>query len=214
MITTYQIGQTGRSMPSMRTILSVPCDGTDLSTSFVDGAGHPLTAHGNACISTTQFYSGGSSMKLDGSGDYVTTPDHADFNVGASNFKIAMRIYIASFAAINGLLSKRASTGVFSPFNLYVDTDGKVKFLGSYSGSVWDVNIASTAAISLNTWADVEFFRLDGGFRLRVDSAIYGSGSTSNALMTNATNLTIGAGAADGTFSSNGYIDEIHMARA
>ena len=44
------------------------------------GTKHTVTASGNAQHSTTEKKMGASSMKFDGSGDYLTIPDHTDFN--------------------------------------------------------------------------------------------------------------------------------------
>src|SRR5262249_33755527 len=63
------------------------CDGGYGSTTFGDsnagGSAHIWTAGGNAQIDTADFKFGGASGLFDGSGDYVTTPAHADFQLGS-----------------------------------------------------------------------------------------------------------------------------------
>ena len=67
-------------------------DGADASTTMTDsnvgGAAHVWTAAGNAQIDTAQAQSGGASLLLDGTGDWVSTPDHADFAFGSGDFTI------------------------------------------------------------------------------------------------------------------------------
>ena len=67
-------------------------NGADASTTITDvnagGSAHTWTANGNAQIDTAQSKFGGASLLCDGTGDYVTTPDHADFTLGSSDFTI------------------------------------------------------------------------------------------------------------------------------
>jgi hypothetical protein len=65
-------------------------DGTDGSTTITDSAPFPRvwTAAGNAQLDTAQFKFGGSSLLLDGIGDYVTTPDSPDFSLGAGDWTV------------------------------------------------------------------------------------------------------------------------------
>jgi Concanavalin A-like lectin/glucanases superfamily len=67
-------------------------DGADGSTTITDsnagGSAHTWTAAGNAQIDTAQAKFGGSSGLFDGVGDYITTPDHADYTLGSGDFTI------------------------------------------------------------------------------------------------------------------------------
>lgn len=63
-------------------------NGSDGSTTFTDESGKTWTRSGNAQIDTAQYKFGGASGLFDGSGDYVSTPDHADFAFGNGNFTI------------------------------------------------------------------------------------------------------------------------------
>ncbi len=67
-------------------------DGTNGSTVITDGnasgSAHTWTAAGNAQISTATSKFGGASLLLDGTGDYVTTPDSADFTLGSGDFTV------------------------------------------------------------------------------------------------------------------------------
>src|SRR5262245_43415513 len=65
-------------------------NGADASTTILDtnagGSPHTWTANGNAQLDTADFKFGGSSLLLDGTGDFVDTPDHTDFTLGTSDF--------------------------------------------------------------------------------------------------------------------------------
>lgn len=66
-------------------------DGVDNSTSIVDTAPIPksYTINGNAKISTNRSAFGGSSLLCDGSGAFLTTPIHTDFQVGSLDYTLA-----------------------------------------------------------------------------------------------------------------------------
>lgn len=67
-------------------------DGTAASTTITDdnigGAAHTWTAAGNAQLTTTDPKFGTASLILDGTGDFVSTPDHANFALGAGDFTV------------------------------------------------------------------------------------------------------------------------------
>ncbi len=65
-------------------------DGTDGATTFTDSnagsSAHTWTAAGNAQIDTAQSKFGGASALFDGTGDWITTPDSADFTLGSGDW--------------------------------------------------------------------------------------------------------------------------------
>lgn len=67
-------------------------NGTDASTSIIDdnigGAAHTWTAAGNAQIDTAVKKFGTGALLLDGTGDWVTTGDHADFTLGSGEWTV------------------------------------------------------------------------------------------------------------------------------
>ena len=81
------------------TKLLLHCDGADTSTTFTDSSfsGHTCTPSGNAQMDTAQSKFGGASVLFDGSGDYVTVADSADWDFGTGDFTID---YWVRFAAL------------------------------------------------------------------------------------------------------------------
>jgi hypothetical protein len=72
------------------TVLLLHGNGTDASTTITDSAsgGKTQTAVGNAQIDTAQKKFGTGSILFDGTGDYATTPDHADWYFAGQPFTI------------------------------------------------------------------------------------------------------------------------------
>jgi len=71
-------------------VLLLHMDGTDGSTVFIDdgATGHTVIAHGNAQIDTAYKKFGTGSGLFDGSGDYLSIPDHANFNMASGRVAI------------------------------------------------------------------------------------------------------------------------------
>jgi concanavalin A-like lectin/glucanase superfamily protein len=68
------------------TVALLHMNGADTSTTFTDEAGATVTPVGNAQIDTGQSKFGGASGQFDGTGDYLTIPDSANWQLdGGSN---------------------------------------------------------------------------------------------------------------------------------
>ena len=76
-------------------------DGADTSTTITDESGKTWTPAGTAQIDTAQ-YKWTSSLLLDGNSDYISTPDHDDFNVGSGDFTIDFWVRFNSVPGAGG----------------------------------------------------------------------------------------------------------------
>ena len=139
------------------TKLLLHCDGADASTTFTDasigGAHGNATANGNAQVGTAQSVFGGASYLGDGTGDYLSYADHADWNLGASEFAIDFRVRWPTVALSNfiGQWGSTTDLGWLIQFQsnlliFYWTTDGTVGTVGN----VFDAWIPSA-----NTWNHV-----------------------------------------------------------
>lgn len=71
--------------------LLIHSDTTDTSTTFTDSSRlgtHTITANGDAQHKTAEKQFGATSMYFDGTGDYLSIPDHVDFDFQAADFTI------------------------------------------------------------------------------------------------------------------------------
>ncbi len=125
-------------------------DGSDASTTSGDSstAAHGnATFAGNAQLDTAQSKFGGSSLLLDGTGDYLTYADHADWTFGTSDFTIDGFVRFAS----------STTTLVCPPTAAYVagSEDVNTKLLCHFDGvdGATATNDDSTAAHGAATFA-------------------------------------------------------------
>lgn len=70
------------------TVALLHFNGTNSSTVFTDESGKTWAGNGNAQLDETQKKFGSAGLLLDGTGDYVSTTDSADFDFGTDDFTI------------------------------------------------------------------------------------------------------------------------------
>jgi hypothetical protein len=145
------------------TKLMLHMNGTNGSTTFTDSELTPktITAFGDAQISTAQSKFNGSSGLFDGTDDYVTAADSADFNFAAGDFTIDfwMRPIAQTDAA---LYHQREGVGNGEVYILWQGTtDQKVYFFANTTLAVTVADIRTTGTVSLpnDTWNHVAFVR-------------------------------------------------------
>lgn len=67
-------------------------NGANGGTTFTDQKGKTWTPSGGAITTTAFAFFNGSSGSFDGTGDYINTPNHADFQFGTGDFTLEMWI--------------------------------------------------------------------------------------------------------------------------
>jgi len=90
----------GVSSITSDTVLLLHMNGADASTSFPDTGCtvHTATVNGNAQIDTAQSKFGGASGLFDGTGDFLTFPDSADWEFNENDFTIDLWVRFSSIA--------------------------------------------------------------------------------------------------------------------
>jgi Concanavalin A-like lectin/glucanases superfamily len=192
-------------------------DGVDGSSTFTDsnvgGSAHTWTRDGvTAEIDTAQSVFGGASMVT--AGNYISTPDHADFILGSSDFTIHCRfncnLATGSFPALAGQ-SDAASTPSLSSFQFFRNTTGEIQFLIS-NGSAF-TTLASTTQFSnsLNTgFHHVAVTRSGNTIRLFIDGILEDSDTFSGTVPNSTQVFEVGRANIVGT-SWTGWIDEFEF---
>jgi hypothetical protein len=195
-------------------------DGTDGSTTFTDVKGHTFSANGNAQLDTAQFKFGTASLLLDGTGDFASSGDHADWELGSGDHTIEM------FARFNALPANGASSTFISKFsgpgNSFAWRLTIFNNAGTYS-LIWDSddNSSTPQAISISgvwagvatgTWYHVTACRASGVTSLFADGVMLAQGADAITYFNNAVDLRIGTG--NGTNNMfNGWIDEVRITK-
>ena len=191
------------------TLLLCHMDGSDSGTTFTDSSsgGHTITANGNAHTDTTIKKFGTASYQGDGSGDYLSIPDHADWDI-KTNWTIECWMYIVNLTGDKGLISvtEDDSNGYY-----FRHTDGGdlgCTFKGSYG--TLGITTSGGGHLPINTWHHVACTKATNDYTLWIDGVSKATATSSN-IDTYAGSLVIGSVLRGEVQEFDGYIDEVRI---
>jgi hypothetical protein len=164
---------------------------------------------GDAQASTTQYKWSPTSMKFDGTGDWLTAIDNPQLQLGTGNFTIEGWFYLTANGTAYGIVSKgAASTG----WSVNVTSGNRIQF--SYTAS----NLTgATTTLAASTWyyfAIVRSGSATGNLKIYINGALEvtsGGAVTDNFNQTSI--LYVGA-SRTGTTPLNGYLQDIRITKA
>jgi len=198
----------------------LPLNGTDASTTITDsnlgGAAHVWTAAGNAQIDTADSKFGGASLLLDGTGDYVSTPDHANFALGSSDFTIdcwfKCNVAGGSYRAIAGQVDAggtQAGTGWW----LRRHTSNVMEFVFSDGTNFGTITGTTSFTDAVNTgWHHIAVARSGTTMRMFIDGDQEGGDLTIlNSINNSTEDLVVGRLGAIAGQDWTGWIDEFRL---
>lgn len=150
--------------------------------------------------------SNGGSMYFDGTGDFLTVPNNAAFDLGSGNATIEAWVFPASSGQTCGIFDKRSVGTNYSQFPQVALVSGAFVAYVSYTGSSWAGTI-NGATPAVNTWTHVAFVRNGNTWTLYVNGVVSGTPFTAaGSVYTSTDNLVIGASTTAGLNPINGYI--------
>ncbi|MDP3052476.1 MAG: LamG-like jellyroll fold domain-containing protein [bacterium] len=184
-------------------------------TSFSDSAtGKAVTAVGSATQTTAQYKLGSKSGLFNGTTDYLTVPDSADWAFGTGNFTID------TWVRFTGTLNDYAP--IWSQYNdganlIVIDGNtspdlGKFRFL-VVEGGVVKINVISDTAIVADTWYHIAVVRNGDNLKMYYNGIQVATGdfSASYSIPDFTGNWTIGWRGSIRYF--NGYLDELRISK-
>ena len=172
---------------------------------------HEVTFHGDAQISTSQYKYGTASLLLDGTGDYLSLPNHNSLDLGDGDFTIEMWIYPTALNAGGGLWGCDSGGGSNKKtFLRHFPSDPTELTFSSHhiGGSNVDIT-TSSAGIGTDDWYHVAVVRSTGVVKIYVDGVEKASQSLSHDFNVDAV-TTIGYMGEGSNFFA-GYIDEYRL---
>jgi len=179
----------------------------DTSTSDSSPEGHVFTFEGDAQIDTADKKFGTSSLLLDGTDDYITTPDSDDWEIGDSavnNKTISMFIKVSNSCYI---ISQYNSSN--SKWRINHSTSYGVKFALQTGGALPMVEIQDTAnPLDDGEWHHVAFIKVGSDYSLYVDGDQRAYQAQGNTGSVGSSLLYIGQSGSSSAYV-NGWIDEL-----
>jgi hypothetical protein len=194
------------------TKLLIHSDTTDGSTTFVDSSpsGHAITAVADTKHKTAQYKFGATSMYFDGTGDYLSAPDHDDINnFGTGSYTIDFWFKTSSTQQYTSFYS---TEGTSSGFTLLINignaTDGKIAYWGGMGSDVR----TSSGGFNDNNWHHVAFVRSGTAASIYVDGVSLVT-ATSSAAETGSSNIFRIGNSYFGNRDLTGYMDEFRISK-
>lgn len=159
----FHAGGQGPDPHASSVTLKLDGQGANGSTTIVDTSpsARTVTVFGNAQISTAQKRYGVSSLKFDGTGDYLRVAHSTAFSLRPSGS--AQRLTIEGFIfpqAFNAsgvsLITKRPSTFPSTGWSVLLNDLGVLRFLAWNAAGTLTVDLTSTESCKLNAWNHFE----------------------------------------------------------
>jgi hypothetical protein len=186
--------------------------GADASTTFTDDTGKTWTAFGNAQIDTSL---GDQRGLFDGSGDYITTPNHTDLVFGTGDFIIRFTARWNSKTGFQTLASKGYSSGITANAGWIIQTGSGDGLINLYQNSTGGATlITGEPAMTVNTGQDylIEVGRASGVAYIKRDGVT--RSSTANATnFASTAEVVVGSGgsATYTSFGFNGWLKDFQI---
>lgn len=114
------------------TVFMLHFDGSNGSTTFTDDLGKTWTANGNAQLTTTSPKFGTAAGTFDGTGDYISTPDDASFDL-SGDFTLEFWVLTTDDTVFQELFG--SSLGTTDYLDLYYDRGGGGQYIFDMEGT-------------------------------------------------------------------------------
>jgi hypothetical protein len=199
--------------------------GTSLLTTQYNGGGNNngfkdssqnnfvITRAGNTTQGTFTPYGADWSNYFNGSSDYLTMPDNANYVI-SGDFTVEAWIYPTSFAGTNGnivLAQWPGGTASNQSFQFYVNSTGKVGLvygIGATNAAV----VGTSLSCTLNTWNHIAVTRSGTTVRYFVNGALDATSSTVSGAFNNSTGvMSVGRINASDSGYFSGYISNCRL---
>lgn len=186
-------------------------EGANGSTTITDAKGKVWTPSGSAQISTARSAGGSGSLLLDGSGDYISTPYHPDFDFGTGDFTVEWFQYIATLKALSPIDFRGGTANSPRPmlYNTFSPAGTDLFYYLSGANRI----SAPSGTLVTGSFQHVALSRVSGVTRLFVGGTQRGASYTDPTNYTNA-GVLIGRNTATVDRDFNGNFDGWRVTRA
>jgi hypothetical protein len=210
-------------------VLAMHMDGADNGTTFIDEKGKTITRYGNTVTKTGVKKFGTASAYFDGTGDYLTAPDNADFEFGSGDFTIEAWVYLTNYGVSEG---GSAGAAVFSKGGSeLIGARSLTMHIGGTPGVAWthlglrispdgtltnSVLITGSFSFALNNWYHIAATRNGNTVYLAVNGVVIQTGTFTGAMFDTTQPARIGQIVDEAyvtKFWFPGYIDDLRITK-
>ena len=215
---TIDSGQNLRAKADSDTKLLIHGGGADGTQVFTDSSpsGHTISYFGAAQWDDTQSKFASTSIKFDGSGDYLSVENHADLDFGTADFTIDFWANVNSDSVQDDTFFSTLPSGASPPgLCMSIRGTGFPKKLGIYVNGGHIPSAYTSAVINHSTWHHIALVRVGGTFNFYVDGVNVGSDATNGSLNLDTDQpLVLGRFYTDvDNYYLHGYIEEFRISK-
>jgi hypothetical protein len=197
--------------------LLLHCDGTDSSTTFTDSETTPktVTPNGDAHIHTGEKKFGTASAAFDGTGDYLSLADSADWYFAADDWTIEFWIKSPGNGAYDIVMGQRDSSNgdnANAPISIHRSNQTAKLDVALWNGS-GNTNMTTTAGVFDNTWRHIAVVRYGINAYIYVDGTQSATTGFNYTMSNSSTLFSIGRGGEYAGRYFAGYLDDIRITK-
>ena len=192
-------------------VLAVPMNGSNNGTAFTDvsatirGSGTAkvigISGHTKTVTTTSNYY--GSSAFFDGSGDYLSVSNSADFDFESNDFTVECWVYLNSTSGDQYIINWGGESG--NPFHQGINIYNGSWRIGGFN----DYLIGGSTGLVANKWFHIAMTRKGGRLSAFIDGSVIGSISAPATFNCNSS-IIIG-GHYTPSLYLNGYIQDLRI---
>ena len=171
---------------------------------------HTITANGDVTNTRAESKVGDSSIKFDGTGDYLTIPDSSDWDFGDNDFTIEfwMNTDVISADGSIGLITK-GDNGSYFAWGVFRVTDAIKLYAGNSANDGWEFTEDMVTGLSAGTWYHIAIVRNGDDYTGYKDGVVDQTFTNSHTLIE--TSLGVSIGLQYTGYAFDGYLDEIRI---
>ena len=194
-------------------------DGLGGATTIDDVGGLSWAAFGNAQLSTLQDKFGGTSLVLDGAGDYLTQGAATDWKfLHDATIEYSLDVWVRP-AAVNTYQVIAGTDGASTTkhgFNLAINASGQLDLMiAKGTSGTPSARITGGTSLTVDTWHHIAVVFYSGAFYVYLDGALEGSATpVSPSQSTPSATLQIGRYSPGSTLYFSGNIDDFRITKA
>uniref|UniRef100_A0A6M3KG24 Putative lectin/glucanase superfamily protein n=2 Tax=viral metagenome TaxID=1070528 RepID=A0A6M3KG24_9ZZZZ len=188
------------------TKLLLHCD----ASPFVDVIGKTLTNNGTITLDTTTKKFGAGSAVLNGSSQYFTLADSADFYLDA-DFTIDLQFYYDATYQNDGAIYWQRNTGD-NDYKFLFGCDATKLYFSFRDAATYYAQIDATHGMNLNAWNHLALVRYGNVYTIYVNGSSIGTATESHAMPNYTDTVYIGLRTDISTYLG-GKIDELRVSK-
>ena len=183
----------------------------DVSLVDSSASDNAVTLNGGASVSSVESKFGGYSAYFDGTGDYLTVPDSADWDFGTGDFTIDCWVKTTDTGEV--YLFSRYDGGSYLHFSVYLFLGRPSIIIRNTGATGYEVNLTSPNTVNDGDWHHLAFVRSGDAIRIYEDGIQAAEDSDVSGLDVDfSTSAQVGAdGFGDRLYT--GYIDELRVSK-